>query len=33
MNNWDWPTGVALYGIYKTYQQSEDKSILDYLIN
>ena len=20
MNNWEWPTGVALYGIYKTYQ-------------
>ena len=33
MNNWEWPTGVALYGIYKTYQQSGDKSILEYLIN
>lgn len=32
MNNWEWPTGVALYGIYKTYQQSGDKAILDYLI-
>ena len=32
MNNWEWPTGVALYGIYKTYQQSGDRSILDYLI-
>ena len=31
MNNWEWPTGVALYGIYKTYQQSGDKKILDYL--
>ena len=31
MDNWEWPTGVALYGIYKTYQQSGDKSILDYL--
>ena len=31
MNNWEWPTGVALYGIYKTYQQSGDQSILDYL--
>ena len=31
MNNWEWPTGVALYGIYKTYRQSGDKSILDYL--
>ena len=31
MNNWEWPTGVALYGIYKTYQQSGDQTILDYL--
>lgn len=31
MNNWEWPTGVALYGIYKTYQQSGDTAILDYL--
>ncbi len=31
MNNWEWPTGVALYGIYKTWQQSGDRAILDYL--
>lgn len=31
MNNWEWPTGVALYGIYKTYQQTGDPAILDYL--
>ena len=31
MNNWEWPTGVALYGIYKTYQQSGDRAILNYL--
>ncbi|MDO5434763.1 MAG: glycoside hydrolase family 88 protein [Clostridia bacterium] len=31
MNNWEWPTGVALYGIYKTYQQSGDRAILDYM--
>lgn len=31
MDNWEWPTGVALYGIYKTYQQSGDKEILRYL--
>lgn len=31
MDNWEWPTGVALYGIYKTYKQSGDKQILDYL--
>ena len=32
MKSWDWPTGVALYGIYKTWQMSGDRSILDYLI-
>ncbi len=31
MNNWEWPSGVALYGIYKTYQQTGDSAILDYL--
>ena len=31
MNSWEWPTGVALYGIYKTYRQSGDKAILEYL--
>ncbi len=31
MNNWEWPTGVALYGIYQTYQQSGDPKILEYL--
>ena len=31
MNNWEWPTGVALYGIYKTWLQSGDRKILDYL--
>ena len=33
MNNWEWPTGVALYGIYKTYQRTGDRAILDYLIS
>ena len=32
MDNWEWPTGVALYGIYKTYVQSGDRAKLDYLI-
>ena len=31
MDNWEWPTGVALYGIYKTWQQTGDRAILDYL--
>lgn len=31
MNNWEWPTGVALYGIYKTYRQSGDPAVLEYL--
>ena len=33
MDNWEWPTGVALYGIYKTYRQSGDRAVLDYLIH
>jgi unsaturated rhamnogalacturonyl hydrolase len=31
MDRWEWPTGVALYGIYKTYEQPGDPAILDYL--
>ncbi len=31
MDNWEWPTGVALYGIYKTWKQTGDKSVLSYL--
>ena len=31
MDRWEWPTGVALYGIYKTWQQTGDGAILDYL--
>ena len=31
MDNWEWPTGVALYGIYTTWQQTGDGAILDYL--
>ncbi|MDL2318004.1 glycoside hydrolase family 88 protein [Eubacteriales bacterium OttesenSCG-928-A19] len=31
MDNWEWPTGVALYGIWKTYEQSEDPAVLEYL--
>ena len=31
MDNWEWPTGVALYGVWKTYKKTGDKNILDYL--
>ena len=31
MDRWEWPTGVALYGIYKTWQQTGDPAIIDYL--
>lgn len=33
MDNWEWPTGVALYGIYKTYQQDHNPATLQYLID
>ena len=32
MDNWEWPTGVALYGVFKTYKKTGDKDILQYLI-
>jgi unsaturated rhamnogalacturonyl hydrolase len=31
MDNWEWPTGVALYGIWKTYERTGDPSMLDYM--
>ena len=31
MDNWEWPTGVALYGIWKTYEQLGDEEALQYL--
>ena len=31
MDHWEWPSGVALYGIYKTWRQTGDPAILDYL--
>ena len=31
MDRWEWPSGVALYGIYKTWRQTGDPAILDYL--
>ncbi len=31
MDNWEWPTGVALYGIFKTYALLGRPEVLDYL--
>jgi unsaturated rhamnogalacturonyl hydrolase len=31
MENWEWPTGVALYGIYKTFEITGDEAVLAYL--
>ncbi len=33
MDNWEWPTGVALYGVWKTYVRTGDEKILEYLQN
>lgn len=32
MDNWDWPTGVALYSMYKVYKKTGDPKYLDYLV-
>lgn len=31
MDNWEWPTGVALYGIWKTYERFRQEPVLAYL--
>lgn len=31
MDNWEWPTGVALYSLFKVYEKSGDESYLDML--
>lgn len=33
MNNWEWPTGVALYSLFKVYDESGDKKYLDMLVD
>ena len=33
MDNWEWPTGVALYSMFKVYQKTGDKDFFDYLVN
>lgn len=32
MDNWEWPTGVALYSLFKVYEKSGDNEYLDMLI-
>lgn len=29
---WEWPQGVGIYGMFKYYQQTGDKDVLDFLI-
>ncbi len=31
MDNWEWPTGVALYGLWKTYAKAGRNEVLNYL--
>lgn len=31
MERWEWPSGVALYGIFKTYEKTGDPQTLNYL--
>ena len=31
MDNWEWPTGVALYGIWKVYEKTGDAGMVTYL--
>lgn len=33
MDLWEWPQGVALYGLFKNYQKSHDENYLHYLNN
>lgn len=33
INNWEWPQGVGLYGLYKYYKLSGSKEYLDYMLN
>lgn len=32
MDNWEWPTGVALYSMMKVYKKTGDREFIDYLI-
>lgn len=32
MENWEWPQGVALFALYRYYQESQDADVLSYLV-
>lgn len=32
LNNWEWPTGIALYSMYKYHKRSGDDSFREYLL-
>lgn len=32
IDNWEWPTGIALYGIYKFYRKTGEKEFLETLV-
>lgn len=33
IDNWEWPTGIALYGMYQFYRKTGDKAFLDSLVD
>lgn len=33
INNWEWPQGIGMYGLYSVYRLSGDKSYLDYIVD
>lgn len=33
VNCWEWPQGIGLYGLYKSYLRSKDPKILEFLTN
>lgn len=33
INNWEWPQGIGMYGLYKFYKEQGQEEYLNYLIN
>lgn len=33
IDNWEWPQGIGMYGIYRMYETFGDKKYLDYLVD